>query len=757
MGTADGRVLEESATEWQTRIARHFEIRFQREYVPAYRAWLKETYGETDWGSLRPFKEIQRQQEFGEAVTRAIRTGASPSKPVEQAANLLRSLYEDHVNLSRNTGHLEGRQGATVPGFENVLPDPFYFPRVLSPGKWQGAMQSYRADQIAKLYAGAIRSAHPTIAEVEARLIADSMVKKMRMDQMGMEVPNARAALGEDIDGFRSMLTEAGVPQDTIDALVKRLESPPTSTAPHPRGRRRAVLDEDFQMELRNMDTGQLEMVRIADLWDNDAANVFLMYNRQMTGQQALTRVGLKSQADFEKLKNLIRDEAGDSAEGKRQAQRDIKNLEYLYKSIAGIPLHDVNTWQHGLSQMVMKYNFVRVMNQAGFAQLSELGNNLMELGFFNAIRSMPTLDSLRRFAANGKIVDELADEMELFTGLGGDLIRSRTRTLDDQGNPYFLQSQSKFVRGMDTLLNAGRRITLHSSMGPVNTYLHRMTQRSIAHRFHRLATGKADVKSFRSILRHSGLTDTELQGIFEQIRKHAKPVEGSVTGRLQKLDIENWDDPFLAERFAAAAFRIGQTIISEPDAGNLHRLFGSMMGKILFQFRTFMFLSHAKHFLRHINYSHWRNYSAMMASMVAGGLGYAAQTVLKSIGRSDQERYLEERLSMENWSKAAFQRSSWSGFTPLIIDQLAVGGAVFDYRSSGLATSGVFSNPSGDTFNSLFSIKDAIMGATGILPNYRYSRENHQAILRALPFANMAGIENILQMTGQDLPRYSQ
>src|SRR6478609_5861640 len=123
---------------------------------------------------------------------------------------------------------------------------------------------------------------------------------------------------------------------------------------------------------------------------------------------------------------------------------------------------------------------------------------------------------------------------------------------------------------------------------------------------------------------------------------------------------------------------------------------FSSEMGKMLFQFRAFMMAAYTKQFLYGINMRDWETFVAFSSSMALGGAVYAGQSYLQSIGRSDQQKFLDDRLSEKKIAAAAFQRAGFASFLPLGADSvLAMGGmpALFDTRASSLSSKW-FGNP---------------------------------------------------------------
>ena len=68
-----------------------------------------------------------------------------------------------------------------------------------------------------------------------------------------------------------------------------------------------------------------------------------------------------------------------------------------------------------------MDYNFLRVMNQDGFAQISELGNAVSIDGVTALIRVVPDFKKMLKRAENGQLEDKLSRELEALVAPGVD------------------------------------------------------------------------------------------------------------------------------------------------------------------------------------------------------------------------------------------------------------------------------------------------------------------------------------------------
>lgn len=150
------------------------------------------------------------------------------------------------------------------------------------------------------------------------------------------------------------------------------------------------------------------------------------------------------------------------------------------------------------------------------------------------------------------------------------------------------------------------------------------------------------------------------------------------------------------------------------------------------------------------------------MTSMMFGGLFYAGQQYVNSIGRPDREEWLDRRLSGASIGKAAFQRAGFSSVLPIGIDLLAGFASpepIFDYRSSGLKSGSgditfLLSNPTNDLID---GVVGGVRGVTrsALSSSYDYSRKDYQALTKVLLFQNAFGVRNILADFGRGLPRY--
>ena len=80
------------------------------------------------------------------------------------------------------------------------------------------------------------------------------------------------------------------------------------------------------------------------------------------------------------------------------------------------------------------KYNFARIMNQVGFAQLAEIGVLIANVGLRQTIKHLPEMRKLVKRLENGDIDDEFMREAEeVFGGFGSERIINQVANQSDE------------------------------------------------------------------------------------------------------------------------------------------------------------------------------------------------------------------------------------------------------------------------------------------------------------------------------------
>lgn len=759
VGNADHSVNLWGASERQALMQREFQTRFHRDAEPLFKQWAEE----------RGMGWFERQRErtkfMGEVATAMRDDLAEVSPQARQLASSVASLKEEMLMLAKNPGRREGIVSKSVKGFADVQPNRNYVPRMYDARRVRELVAEFGDKNVASLFAHSMVANNPELDMALAEQYARWHVKKVRGHAIESDISTMRALAGEDYDTLREILhAEGAMDPDGIESLINILKKP--GEGAHSRAKRRLALDENFSMPLTNIYGTEARDVAIKDFLINDIEQLFNHYTRQLSGAVALARTGYSSRGEVETMLKHIRQSAGEVAGySEKELERDIANLEFMFTMVSGAPVGsfgsrifaDKSSRVGQITRLLRDYNFTRVMNQVGFAQIAEMGNVMGSLGFRTAIEAMPSFKTLWRNAKTGKLDDKLADEMEAIWGIGTDELRGVVMNRWDDFGSSLSPVEGKWMNRIDTALAYGKKITNDlSGMAAINTILHRWTAKGIAHKFADMAySGKTFSKARQASL---GLSDDMMGRISQQIRDHSDTAVGTISGRkMRQINLDQWTDDAAAENFRLAVFRLSRRIVQENDAGNMHRWFSTGMGQMIFQFRNFTNVAWAKQTLAGLHQRDWDTFAAWTASTFAGAASYIAQTTLASAGREDQDTYLEKKLSPEEIGKAAFQRAGWSSLLPLGIENTAgllTQDPIFDYRTTGLSTS-IFGNP---TFDLIDKGKQSMSGIGRLVldPDYKLSQDNIRDFTGVLPFSNMLGIKNGLNVLARELPRHS-
>jgi hypothetical protein len=771
VGNADKSAVSFAASEYQKKVHNGMMDRAVSEYAPALKKYLEDR--EIGW-----FGRRDAERQFRSEITEAIRN-EDPSRAfdpsVEKMANKLRELHRDYVDLLTDPGRVSGRSLKPVPGFENLEYASNYIMRQVDHTKVADLTVRFGDRQIGEALALGIKGAQPEIEMELARKIGQGYLKRIRSLGAGIDTKGDLAVSGANREAMREVLNDiGGISEKEIESVMAAFTRP-KGEGVSARAKRRTLFDENFSTVLRDSRTGQGVQFRLADLFEDDAMALFEGYSRHTSGLIGMHQVhienprfgitpdepqhlveGLARQSDFDRLIQRVR-QGWDSIDPKarNKAEKDVKNLEFLRDGIMGHgDPFDQTSWGKFL-RMTRDYNFVRLMNQVGLAQVAEAGMITASMGVKASLEGIPALRSLWRNAKTGELDDALAREIEWVTGYGTDWLRGSLRhNIDDLGNPLNFTGHSALAKGVDDALQTGKRVTnAISGMAPINTFLQRWAGKAVFAKFANMAGGQ---KANLQRLAYMGVDEAMSKRIFDQIKKHGNFVDGEVSGsKLRRMNVEKWDDAAAQSAFEMATHRWVRYAILENDVGNINRVLGSGWGKLIGQFRAFVFGAWAKHTLTAVHMRDAEAFSAALMTTAFGALSYVAQTHLNAIGRSDRDKYLEKRLSLQGLATGAFQRSSISSIIPMGVDTATrVGGfsPLFDARTTGQASDAFFGNPTVGLFND--AIK-GIGGVTGMAHGNPYSQPDARALGRVLPFGNFAPWMMTLNTMIRGLPEH--
>ena len=779
VGNRKGKVTVISASETQRRLQRVSTAQWASTYNDQWVKYRKRK-GVNIWQSA------DAQREFSEQITawqRADGIAKDAFDPEVKAAGAqFDRIMKDWWKKAREEGITRTEFGAN-----NYVPRIPHLERARSKVHQFGYDRtgSTQRDGLTNLFAEGIKKAQPEIEEKLARKMGYAIVDRMNKLSAGQEIGMARGLAGEDIEDFRQFLADTRLQdggamfseveiEDAINVLTKS-RSKDKSAGGSERLQHRVMMDENHSMILRDR-YGVAQEVSIKDFYVNDANLLMHVYNRNMSGQIALAGLkvpdpenpgkylvdGIRSQSDFNRLIEQVKgvnNEAAKANPTKINTEGDIKNLEFAYNAIAGIPnWNQTSDWARFL-RATRDYNFARLMGQVGFSQIPEMGRIAAQSGLKAFASGMPSFRQLIRLAREGKLGDGIDDELQAIGAFGTDHVTSRFAPHhDDFGTPTHLSSNTRLSRAHDAVdpklkaLNHG--ISMVSGMAPINAVLQRWASRAFAVKFVNMAKFGDKVSSHR--MKMLGLDDDDVNLIFENIRKHAQFRGGVQKGsKLEALGIANWDGKATAA-FETAMFRASRSMILENDVGQFAKWMSNPLGTTVLQFRSFAVGAWTRALMQGINMNDMQFYMGVMATTFLGTLVYAGQTVANLANDAERDRKLKDRLSWKSLALAGSQRNSEASLLPIGVDvtaALLTGEALYDYRSSGLKSdpNSLLANPTADLARAAYQ---GVQGLTTAMGGDDYSAPDARNLFQTLPGQRVIAAQWFFNWLASGLPQ---
>lgn len=718
-------------------------------YVSANEQWQKyadrlnlswmQRHGATAWNS-------RHMKQFYEDVTGLVRGDKNINNP--EAAAVAQTVRELHADI------LKKMQDAGVHGADEIEQSAEYMMRRFNFNGIRALRERLGANGLNTFVAKAILAKRPELAEADALRYATHYVEAIRKLEYSASLPKMSMFSLKDIGTLRAELRTAGLLDDEIDAIANVMRAQGVE-AGHARVKARTVLDETFTAQVRNA-AGELETVKLSEMFENDARTLIDIYTRQTAGLIGLAENGFKASSDFTDVIKRVQDEAANNNIDPEHTKRVVQHLTDVYDHILGRPMsHDSHGIGARAGRIARDINYARLMGQLMFAQIAEVGNMIGLAGWRATMKHIPEMRSFIKMAKAGELPDDLAKQIGEIWGHGTEFVGAHAgvRDVSDQA---FDQNLSK----AENFLSAARHLTtVASGFHSINNVLRQMTTRILLQRYLDLAYDPSTLtQATKRRLMNAGIPEKELPNILEQLKKHTS-VEQAADNKLRSIDFEAWQaaDPNSADTFRMAVFREARRAVQENDIGETAPWMHGTLGKILTQFRTFMLVAHAKQFLHGL---HMRDSTTAMQwslSMMFAGMSYIAQN---SLNYAHDKEALSERLDPWEVAKAAFQRAGFSSLIPATIDSVAnltTGETYFNFgRTTALGTGFVPGNPTYDL------VTNKVLGTLSngaqdlFTDDFLWTKREAKDAYQLMLFSNLYGVRTFLDLATKDLPSHN-
>ncbi len=749
-----------SATEYVSRQQKIFESAFYGVAEPALGRWYKRN-DVGFWQRAGMSKRNEFFEQVTEAVRRKFRNGsiAEFDEEVQEVAKAISGLQNDMLNAGRKAG---------LTGFDEIIDNPGYMTRMPSARKIERLFMEIGEDNTRLLLKNAILEEMVELTDEQAATVAEGYLKHVIKRHYATDLDNARVFAGADVEKLEHILrTELDIDeeylQDILNATTRRKKNSGTIS----RAKHRLGMNEMYAMKAFDDDGALIREIRIDEIFENNAEELVTKYARDVHGAiaerkilEAMAEEGEAAAPSFETV--IKRLEAKAAAEKltskglKKKFDRDIDRLRSVHKLILGLPMGNDTRFARTL-QFLRKYAYLRVGNKFGLAQVPEIGNLMGEAGFRAMAQTMPSLRKMWLRGKAGKWTDETLQELQAILGAGSDRLRRHAGAR--HVNMGLASNVTEAAGGRTShLLDQGARVTnVISGMDHINQMLQLAAaktamQRMVNHAF------DARMPNARRLL-SMGLSEDDANRIFKQIRKHATTDKGMLGRTYRKMNLDDWDDQWAAAKLTISVDKWSRRVIQENDIGQLSMWMTSDLGRTLLQFRAFNIASWEKQFLHGIYVRDWNAFSGWMNSIFWGSLTYMGLQYSNAIGRQDANEYLNERMTMGEIGKGAFQRAGWFSMFPGAIDSVLRAGQfdpMFAYgRTTGQATNIVTGTPIGDMITKAGTATSGTFGSI-INPNRRMTERDVQAWMSLTPFYNAFVYQNGLNLLAKsfDLPK---
>lgn len=678
--------------------------------------------------------KLTGEDEFQRKITHAKRN-TDPTveidPEVQQMATAWKTMDEFWREHARNPGKLSGETMRPISGADSWADDPNYVPRFVNWERWQELTMEFGDEGIKNLLRKAIAAKNPDMDPNLAHKLGGWYYQRIRDVEAGQEMTASRVFSGLDVERMRrSLQDELGLNDDEVGKVLYQATARDEGKGITNRQKMRTHMDENYSLMLSGKNGSRA--VTISEIWEDNSRSIIHAYNHQMAGAVALGRFrvenpnfkkgvdpdekqwlvdGIHKEADWAELLKKARavDNHLRPTDRGQTVEAEIRNLQWLYETIAGVPNSFDRTKWGQLSRIAQGINFTRLMPQAGFASVAEIGMVAASTGWKHMLKSLPGLRDFKRNALTGKLLRDELEDWEYVFMVGTDDLRGVGMNMR-ANNVATGQIEPNMSRKLDTVergLGLATRMTSRMSLAPVTTYEERLALKAAIGKFREAAN--TDGKGLREQrMRLLGLDEDLQKRVLANIKKHSTKIKNPDTGReVEILGLDKWDEQ-VRSAFELAINRNVRRMIQQNDLGQMNYILGHPVAKLLTQFRSFSIGAWSKNTLSNIHMRDWESVNAVFASAAFGGLAYITQTYSQSLGlpEKDRKKFLEERLSDKKIAAAHFQRTGFSSLIPGVADfGLGLVGLdpLFDTRSTGQPTQGWAANPTTGLIDSAY------------------------------------------------------
>lgn len=481
--------------------------------------------------------------------------------------------------------------------------------------------------------------------------VASAYMKRVRdraSGDYGSPVGGARESASLVEEALRSM----DLPEDVVEAHMEKFSKGGAS-----------FTKKRINLDLNKVYDTEAGPFKLLDIFETDQIELLRNQAGRASGEVALTQWGVRGKPGLK----LIRDAMEFGEDGKRAGMPEKEAFDQMAAEFMNDPFGNAaGKWM----QRAMGANSLVRLGGLVYTQAAESINAVAHVGFLRAAASVAAIPRLRKeikdLVAGKKIDNPYLSSIEVVSGTEfGTHEYKAVMPYDNPNNLYPSYGQDTLTL-TDRLIRGGGHLQAKLSGW---RFMHSVQQRGMAEQI--------VLKAMRYI--REGSDDVALQqfGITPEIRKAVladidaiAPVDAG--GRLIKLDVSKIQDSDMREALIQAVWRGTSQIIQGTYIGERGKWAHDGWTQMLTQFRTFPIVSMEKQWGRQRN-----SRGVVSAGMIVlGSMAmatpiYMARVYAASVGRPDQEAYIEERLQPQHIARATMNYVAGAGLSGDFIDAL--------------------------------------------------------------------------------------
>jgi len=570
--------------------------------------------------------------------------------------------------------------------------------------------------------------------------------------------PKAQSAFMTSTDRealVKSVMEDATLQDPEKEALLDLLGTLPEKqpTVESSRMKARISLDPNYSITYKDAN-GVDKVMSMKDMFERDSRTLWAQYSRQMSGLYGRAKLGIKSDADFEKLISDMHDwHAANGNPADAEAMKALDTHAHdLNDFVLGKPMGGGNPnsrWERTY-RVMRDMNFIRQSGSFGMAQLPDMGQLVGFTGWRAMGQQMPELENIIKLAKAGQMDDQLQRDLVNIFGGGTEM---------HQHNPIW-KDISEFtpdsgLTKLESMTRTGANAMSYANgMMGVRTFEKTIAGRAIAQRLMDYANGTQKMGAdMVKRLAAEGLGEDTLEQVLDRFRTHGT-VEGP-SKKLTHLDVESWakQSPKSYDAFQLAMFRTTRRFIHDYTIGETGPWMHTILGRLLTQFRHFNLVAWSKQTLYGVHHFGPSTLHGWMMSALMGGLSYTGLTAMNYANNPEE---LAKRLSPDHIGIGALSRANWSSIVPMTsgtLSSMMFNSNPWEFgRASGLDQNVVTGNPYYDlVYNKAYgTMRSAAQSA--FTNDYVWTQHDARNSMQMLP--NLYGMQNLIHSVTGNLPK---